>query len=368
MVIIRQQQTKKKLNWRLAWAVLLSVTLVVSFSLFDSSSNLTLDDGPILLDIAAKTATTNQKKTTVETTAQETFSNNTGRSTTVDQVVRRNNRTLVILLGNLRCGETAWKTLYENVLDVNSADLALLVGETKEDYRNASLFARAKYIWNFPEYDDWADALDLINGSQWRHTVLPQISQYSLDKGLLGGVNGTPSSGAIQGMIKWWLAQRMIRNEDALLDKYDTFAITRTDEYYSCPLSFSHFNNSHIMYIPNGESYSGYCDRFYVTSNKLILESLDILPPFLNAYNHTLYKGLHNPEGLLKATLKRKNVTVRRFPRVMWTCNVAEDHTRWRLPEGDYAEVIPGIRLKYKNEYKMIQRNCRKMKKTTTKH
>jgi hypothetical protein len=349
MAIIRQQTKKKKPNW-LARAVVLSVTLFASFSLFDSSSsNLTLDD-PILLDIVA---TTNEKKKTLTTTQKKRGAAN-----------NNNNRTLVILLGNLRCGESAWKTLYENVLDVNSADLALFIGETKENYRNASLFARAKYIWNFPEYDDWADALDLINGSQWRTTVLPQISQYSLDKGLLGGVNGTPSSGAIQGLIKWWLAQRMRMNGDSLdlLDKYDTFAITRTDQYYSCPLSFSNFGNPHIMYIPNGESYSGYCDRFYVTSNQLILESLDILPPFLNAYNHTLYKGLHNPEGLLKATLKRKNVTVRRFPRVMWTCSAgAGDHTRWRVPEGgEDTQVRPGIFRKYKYEYQGSQKNCRR--------
>jgi hypothetical protein len=42
----------------------------------------------------------------------------------------KNNKTLVILIGNLRCGEPAWQTLYQNILDVNSADLALMVGDS----------------------------------------------------------------------------------------------------------------------------------------------------------------------------------------------------------------------------------------------
>jgi len=27
---------------------------------------------------------------------------------------------------------------------------------------NSTLYSRAKYIWTFPEYDDWVDAIDLI--------------------------------------------------------------------------------------------------------------------------------------------------------------------------------------------------------------
>ena len=76
------------------------------------------------------------------------------------------NKTLVILIGNLRCGENAWQSLYRNLLDVNSADLGLI--GTNDDggrYPNASLFSRAKYVWKTPEYDEWADALDLINGT-----------------------------------------------------------------------------------------------------------------------------------------------------------------------------------------------------------
>jgi hypothetical protein len=42
------------------------------------------------------------------------------------------------------CGrELTWKTLYNNVLDVNNADLALMIGDISEEYQNSSLFQRA---------------------------------------------------------------------------------------------------------------------------------------------------------------------------------------------------------------------------------
>ena len=266
------------------------------------------------------------------------------------------NRTIVILIGNLRCGEKAWNTLYQNILDVNKADLALIVGDTDAQYRNASLFQRAKYIWRFQEYDDWADALDLINGSQWRQTVLPQISQYSLDKGLLGGVNGTPSSGAIQGMAKYWLSQHI--REEKLLDKYDTFAVTRTDQFYLCPHSFERFGRD-IIWVPSGEHYSGYCDRFFVCHKRFILQALDILPPFLNAYNPDIYGKLHNPEGLLKATWKRKNLRAGWFSRGMFTCSSDGDHSRWRVPEKQ-NKVEEGVYKKYIGEYAVARKTCTK--------
>jgi len=65
-------------------------------------------------------------------------------------------------MGNLRGGEVAWKTLYEQVLDLNSADLALMIGATPPENRTSSLYQRAKYLWEFHEYEDWADDLDLI--------------------------------------------------------------------------------------------------------------------------------------------------------------------------------------------------------------
>ena len=108
------------------------------------------------------------------------------------------NKSLVIVMGDLRGGEETWNTLYENVLDPNSADLALIVGEpTKDDqYVNSTLYARSKYLWFFPEYDDWADAVDLINGPDWRVTHLPKMKRFE-STGIFGGMKGFKGSGII---------------------------------------------------------------------------------------------------------------------------------------------------------------------------
>ena len=42
------------------------------------------------------------------------------------------NRTLVVLLGNARGGEETWGSLYANLLDPQSADLALAFGDTAQ--------------------------------------------------------------------------------------------------------------------------------------------------------------------------------------------------------------------------------------------
>ena len=75
------------------------------------------------------------------------------------------NRTLVVLLGNARGGEETWESLYTNLLDPQSADLALAFGDTASGARGQplaglSLGARAKHVWFLHEPSDWGDVLD----------------------------------------------------------------------------------------------------------------------------------------------------------------------------------------------------------------
>ena len=83
------------------------------------------------------------------------------------------NRSLVILMGELRGGEP--EALHKQGLDPNLADLALLTTNNSTHYPNSTLMKQAKYVWYYDNYDDWADALDLINGTGWRTTHLPKF-------------------------------------------------------------------------------------------------------------------------------------------------------------------------------------------------
>jgi hypothetical protein len=126
------------------------------------------------------------------------------------------NKTLVVVMGNLRCGEKAWSSLYSNVLDINNADLALMIGKVKSSARTSSLYTRAKYLWEVPEYDDWCDALSLLKNvnSTWREALRRAESgnAYGIAGSPFGGLGDTQGSGAIILMLRWFLLQQLRAN------------------------------------------------------------------------------------------------------------------------------------------------------------
>lgn len=190
-----------------------------------------------------------------------------------EEVPVKRNTSLVIVLGQLRGGEETWQTLYEHVLDINSADLAVFTTNNKT-YHNNSLLQRAKYTWYHSEYEDWADAIDTINGTSWRKTHLPQFHDYNVysytgkNRSILfGGIAGHEcdpmtartswcehiGSGIIVFMLRYWLMER-IREE--ILEMYDTFVVTRPDNMYLCPHAFVELDlRNDTIWVPTGEEY-----------------------------------------------------------------------------------------------------------------
>ena len=274
------------------------------------------------------------------------------------------NRSLVIIMGNLRGGEKAWQTLYTNVLDENNADLALMIGEestnsTQTTYPNSTLYSRARYVWTFPEYGDWADAVDLINGTAWRKDLLPRFIE-AKSSGILGGIKGCQGSGAIIFMVRWFLNERLLA--DGILEQYDRFVITRSDHYYECKHKFADLDlTNNKMYVPEGEDYGGYTDRHLVVSRENIYEALDIFPEILrrpyivdNSKNHG--HGA-NPEYILKSVWGEHNLTVSYLKRSFFTTATVNDTTRWRMA-GHPVPGVEGLYKKYRNEYTMAQFVC----------
>jgi hypothetical protein len=266
------------------------------------------------------------------------------------------NKTLVILMGNLRGGEKAWKTLYEQVLDVNSADLALMIGETRPQYQNSSLFDRAAYHWDTPEYDDWGEALDLINGTGWRETVIPMMHPNST---ILGGVKmkSFQGSGAVIFMIRWFLSRKI--QELRLTEKYDRFIITRSDHYYLCRHDISGLSDEYL-WTPKGTHWGGITDRHLIVSKKYVLKALNILPLLLQRpedYIDMLKNPEGNPEKVLRKSWKLQLIKDRHrsFERMMFTCGEDGDTTRWKKL-GELVEE--GVRLKYASEYRESHATC----------
>jgi hypothetical protein len=280
------------------------------------------------------------------------------QSTSNRQRTRSRLKTLVIVTGGLRGGELAWTSLYENLLDVNQADLAVISEDPVPDrYQNASLFQRAKYLWKVPNYDDWADAMDLIyNSSAWRGSL------FSMYRGggniMLGGVKGVKGSGAIVFMIRWFLSQRL--QELNLTKVYDRFVVTRLDHYYLCPHDLRTLNINYL-WVPEGENYRGICDRHFVCSRDYILQALNILPPLLlhpEEYRKQLTHQRYNSERFLKHRWAEEGLLplIRRFHRNMFTCATPQDSSRWSVASPD--PVAQGVHVKYPEEYEASLKTC----------
>lgn len=67
---------------------------------------------------------------------------------------------LVCILGETRASETTYESFNTNVLNYLKADLAICIGITNTYNKYNSFYARANYIWTFPEMNNWANAYD----------------------------------------------------------------------------------------------------------------------------------------------------------------------------------------------------------------
>lgn len=307
-------------------------------------------------------------------------------TTTTSQVP--SNRTLVIMMGTVRGGEVAWSSMYRQLLEPNSADLALLV--PKDAPRASSLFHRAKYVWEHDEYLDWGIAIEKYivgsNETQWRQMVVPRNclsnnTMKSISSGLFGGVKehtkckclevqlkSVPAknhscykerhgSGAIIFLLRV-LVQEKIK-QLGLIEKYDRFVLTRSDHYYGCIHNLHDLDNN-FMWIPNGEDYYGITDRYLICNSSHILKALNILPPVvLNPQKYWQIAGHINPEGLIKRRWVEEGLweSVRRFPRNMFTCASWNDTSRWLI--ADFSRMVSeGVYLKYVDEYRRTKDTC----------
>jgi len=279
-------------------------------------------------------------------------------------------KTLVIIIGNLRGGEKAWSSLYENYLDPSNADLALMIGKPRAGYTNSSITKRAKYYWEVDEYDDWADAIDLIDGPGWRTSFLAPIREAKEKEpwdeignkmgghNVLGGIKGILGSGAIIFMFRWFLSQKLM--EFNLVEKYDRFVITRADHYYSCPYDVRQLDATKV-WSPLGEGYKGITDRHLIVSARHVLTALDILPHMISNFNDYADCLLApcNPELVIARRFEVGGLEIDHFPRTFFTCAAEGDTpSRWLQP-GKLLEE--GVLQKYPHEYVAARTNCQRL-------
>ncbi|KAK3250291.1 hypothetical protein CYMTET_40341 [Cymbomonas tetramitiformis] len=170
-------------------------------------------------------------------------------------------RVLVVVYGQLRGGRLAWRTLTKRILEYYTADLALL-GPPKADQTNRAsyLHQKAKYVWDVDEKPDWGVVLDDVSQDdqlrfKWRRLCL-------IKEQFLGGVKpcNHSGSGGIQLAYRHLALQKISTAQ--LVSVYDWFIYTRSDYVYLCsPLPIKLLPNDAI-YLPTGQGYGGYTDRW----------------------------------------------------------------------------------------------------------
>lgn len=267
-----------------------------------------------------------------------------------------NTRTLVILIGNARGGEQTWTTLYDNLLTPYDADLALCFGKT-DDY-SSSLYSKAKYIWEIPEYENWRVYFEENFKEGWWEKT------FNLGKnhGLFGGVDGNQGSGAIIFGFRHFIK----KNYSDIIKTYTTIMLTRSDHYYAMkhPILASDY-----VWVPEGEDWGGITDRHMIFPSHMSDNVLGVVE-YMNSES-----GFHfaknfcektqpghlfaNPEGILLSFFENNGISrkIKRYPRVQFTVAKKSDKTRWQNPSAINVFGNSQLFVKYVDEYKQTLRN-----------
>jgi len=340
------------------------------------------------------------------------------------------NRTLIIIIGELRGGRAAHRSFLRYAADELMADIALCVS-TPSLQSSPTLVSRAMYIWPVEELDDWGDAFataalvppDYAGASAFWHadsggpgavkvergagstcdppgrwgnatfvnrhcergnernkgTVAPCIGDtrqrwqqlLRINGQWLGGVrrSGQPGSAGILLVFRWLVQQRLMA-EPRLLERYDTFILTRADYMYLCshaPLSTFRAEEADV-WVPEGQDFGGVTDRHTVMTRRSVMKVLNVTtsaiqdPVGLQAESKD--RTCLNLEMTLKYYYRREHLRVMHFNRTMFAVmKVDKDRSRWakgHVGRGMDITVAHkfGIQYKYLTELNLAKERC----------
>lgn len=254
-------------------------------------------------------------------------------------------KTLVILLGSARGGEETWKSMYKYLLEPFSADLALLFGKTSD--KKASLYKKAKFIWEIHEYSDWWNYYKKFFSNR-----IYEIYKHNEIEGLGGGINNFRGSGAIIFAFRHFLMKNF---KDDLIH-YDRIILTRSDFYY---IDFHPNLKNDTFYIVEGERYGGVSDRHHIFPSSMIDKVLGINEFLDNVDNYDyLLKQNLNPERALFEYYKKNGLLkqIKFCKRVQFIVAKENESKRWSYTKG-YKFKSNTLLIKYQKEYYTALKN-----------
>lgn len=226
--------------------------------------------------------------------------------------------------------------------------------KSQKDPEAQILYDRATYSWPVTDFHDWADAVDAMGGSdgRWRAVAENNTEASTL---VFGGAHPAQGNGVIIPYFKFRLAEALL--EHKLVDKYDRFVVTRTDQFYPCAFDLDVLEPS-MLWVPYGEDYGGLCDRFLVAPSDLIIQALDIMRPVV-VHPERYADFVGNPERLFLRRIAEQNLRRRlgRFKRNMFTASLRADHSTWSRVLG-CVPTVGNVCFKYAAEYEAAMNGC----------
>jgi hypothetical protein len=263
-------------------------------------------------------------------------------------------RILVIMIGALRGGPIAWKSLRRHVLLPLQADLLTVIGTNNLTH---PLIRWSQYGHYEEDAPDWSHHLDqLANGSDW--SILCEFRPQWLGR---AERCQHPAAGAINFVLRARAAQYLLRH--SLLYRYDQYIITRADFLYVA--DHPRLDPSYL-WIPEGQDWGGYNDRHAVVSTAAILPYLQIIEDLVRHpqqwYNYLSTR--HPPYGWGSENIIYEYLQYTQWSRLVRRYThpaflVAEegvDRTAWVAPGNPMPEVpYPGVLVKYPDELRRAQ-------------
>ena len=240
-------------------------------------------------------------------------------------------KSLLILSGLPRGGESTWKTMSKFVLDSIGSDLAICYGSNLEIPRY--LEEACTYKWEIDEPEDW---------KEYFYKNYPENSVNYLE---LGRETGLENSGLIGFAIKDIIMKKYINT----LLKYDQIIYSRYDLYH---VDHHPVLDNNFIWIAEGEDYGGVNDRHFIFPSKDAQEVLDVCSYINNENSIKELPDLINTESVWYKHLESKKLDtkIKRYKKHYFTVSAPGDSTRWRVAE--YKLYFSNnLKLKYPNEF-----------------
>ena len=292
-------------------------------------------------------------------------------------------RALVVVIGTLRGGPVAWRSLRDHVVDSLSGPrgdvkVALLVGGARDDqlarFRAQFAAGQVAHVWPVAERDDWGDALEALSA---RHGVSYRAWLARMAPGLrrahqfLGGVAaaGHRGSAGILLALRWELADRLAELARSG-ERFEWLVVTRADFLYLCDHPDPGGWRRDAIHVPSAEGNGGVTDRHTLLPWDLARRALNVTfeliadPTFLG-------REFWDPDSLpkrppkvnLEIVLRRyyehAGLAVHKYEHTGFTVATRNDATRWRHPKFDVPELARlDLGVKYQFEFQQVKRNC----------